>query len=80
MNLNDYLSMPDAPSGAKFAEMIGVPPPLISQWRSGVRQVPAERCPDIEKESKGCVTCEELRPDLAEKFAYLRGSSSKVPA
>ncbi len=37
---------------------------LISQWKTGVRRVPAERCPAIEQATDGAVTCEELRPDV----------------
>lgn len=51
---------------------IGVNASLISQWASGVRQIPAERCPEIEKATKGMVTCEELRPDV--NWSYLRGT------
>jgi DNA-binding transcriptional regulator YdaS (Cro superfamily) len=40
--------------------------------------VPAERCPQIERATDGAVTCEELRPDLAEHWAYLRGTGAAV--
>ena len=42
------------------------------QWAK--TQVPAEYCPDIERATNGQVTCEELRPDLAAQWAYLRGT------
>ncbi len=73
MDLKTYLH----PLGkaAELASAIDVNPVLVSQWRNGVRQVPAERCPDIERATGGLVTCEELRPDLSEKWAYLRGTS-----
>ncbi len=38
---------------------------MVSQWASGVKAVPAERCPEIERATGGAVTCEELRPDIA---------------
>lgn len=31
---------------------------------------------DIERESSGRVRCEDLRPDLSERWAYLRNSTS----
>ena len=75
MDLNTYLSGKRA---SELAKLLDVTPAVVSQWRNGVRQVPAERCPDIEQATGGAVTCEELRPDLADKWAYLRGS--KPPA
>lgn len=62
MTLTEYI----APRGtaAQLAKAIGVPPQLISQWSRGVRRVPAERCPDIEKATAGAVRCEDLRSDI----------------
>lgn len=50
----------------------------INQMCSGLRQVPAGRCPDIERVTNGAVTCEELRPDLAEQWSYLRGTAKEA--
>lgn len=50
---------------------------LVSQWAHGVRRVPAERCPDIERATGGQVTCEELRPDI--DWAVLRGACPCAP-
>lgn len=47
---------------SRLAGLLSVTPPTVSQWVSGRRQVPAERCPAIEKATG--VTCEELRPDV----------------
>ena len=67
MTLNDYLSSPGVVAKA-FADRIGIPPPLLSQYRTGKehggRQIPDDRCPAIEFASGGYVTCEEQRPDL----------------
>lgn len=60
---------------SELARVLGVSSPTVSQWRTGTRRVPAERCPAIERATKGAVTCEELRPDLAEHWAYLRGTA-----
>ena len=61
-------------SQAKLARSLGVTTPVVNQWISGIRPIPTERCPDIERATSGQVTCEELRPDLSEQWAYLRGT------
>lgn len=62
MNLSDYIKSHG--DGNRLAEAIGAHPVLISQWKNGARQVPAERCPDIEQATGGLVRCEDLRPDV----------------
>jgi DNA-binding transcriptional regulator YdaS (Cro superfamily) len=59
-----------------MAKALGVSAPTVHQWKSNKhsRPIPAERCPDIERITNGAVTCEELRPDLAEKWTYLRST------
>lgn len=57
---------------ASVARNLGVSPPTINQWVSGIRPIPAERCLEIEKLTGGAVICEELRPDI--DWAYLRGT------
>lgn len=59
---------------AVLARLLMVSPPTVNQWVSGTRQVPAERCPAIEKATDGAVTCEELRPDV--DWSYLRGTGA----
>ncbi|WP_415860420.1 transcriptional regulator [Pectobacterium aroidearum] len=61
---------------AALARFLGVSPPTINQWVMGVRPVPAERCPSIEKATNSTVTCESLRPDV--DWAYLRGAEPKT--
>lgn len=58
---------------ASMARVLGLSAPTINQWVNGVRPIPADRCPDIEKATNGSVTCEELRPDV--DWAYLRGTN-----
>ena len=72
MKLQDYFLVTGI-SQAALAREIGVSVVLINQWKSGVRQVPASRCPDIERATNGAVTCEELRPDV--NWGYLRGTA-----
>lgn len=55
-------------SQAAMASAVGVKQPTISEWLRGERQVPAERCPVIERETRArgsVILCEELRPDVA---------------
>lgn len=68
MHLQTYLNYRGAVN--ELAAAIGVLPEMVSQWKTGARQVPAERCPDIEAATQGAVTCEELRPDV--NWAVLR--------
>ena len=44
------------------ARMTGVAPPSVTAWRT--RGIPPDRCPDIERATKGAVTVEQLRPDV----------------
>ena len=50
----------------------------VQQWRA--TRVPAEYCSEIERATKGAVTCEDLRPDLAEHWAFLRGTKKRKAA
>jgi len=54
-----------------LARQLGVKAPTVSQWVSGKRPIPAERCPQIEEVTGGIVRCEVLRPDV--NWAVLRG-------
>jgi len=62
-----------AGSQKALADLVGVGNRTLWAWVSR-GNVPAERCPDIERATGGKVTCEELRPDLADQWAYLRGT------
>lgn len=61
MNLDTYLSTVD--TGASLAAKLGVTPGFVSQWRTGFRPVPIERCAAIEQITGGAVTRRDLRPD-----------------
>lgn len=63
MKLKKYVNSSRGIS-AYLAKQLGVSPVMVSQWANGVKQVPAERCIEIEDLTDGKVTCEELRPDL----------------
>ena len=76
MTLDQCLKSTGAGSAIALSRRLGIAPPLLSQWRTGARKVPAERCIDIERATGGAVTCEELRPDLADRWSYLRGTTT----
>ena len=47
-----------------LARLVGVSGPAVTQWATGLRRVPAQRCPLIERATGGRVRCESLRPDV----------------
>lgn len=51
---------------------------MVYQWASGIRQVPVERCIQIERATDGAVRCEELRPDI--DWSVLRCPSPREAA
>lgn len=63
---------------ATLARHLHVTPPTVHQWISGVRPIPAERCPQIERATGGAVRCEDLRPDV--DWAVLRSSAVETAA
>ena len=65
-------------SQAALASALGVTQPTISEWLTGGRQVPAERCPQIEGITCGAVRCEDLRPDVA--WGVLREQATPAAA
>jgi DNA-binding transcriptional regulator YdaS (Cro superfamily) len=66
MKLSEFLS--ERGQGSLMAKALGVPQELVSQWRTGVRPVPLERCVDIERLTEGKVTRRDLRPDDWERI------------
>lgn len=48
----------------RMATALNVTTAAIGQWRDCIRQVPAERCVQIEALTQGAVRCEQLRPDV----------------
>lgn len=61
-----------------LAKDLNLSPVTIHNWVVGRKQVPAERCSEIEKATLGAVRCEDLRPDLAEHWAFLRGTAKET--
>ena len=63
MTLDEYVSQERGLQN-RLARDLKISPVLISQWSSGARRVPAERCLPIEEATNGAVTRYELRPDV----------------
>jgi DNA-binding transcriptional regulator YdaS (Cro superfamily) len=63
---------------AKLAQILGVTPGLVSQWRSGFTGISLERAIQIEKATAGAVRCEDMRPDI--DWGYLRATDCTAPA
>ena len=61
------------------ARLVGVAPPTIHEWKTGKRKVPVERCQQLEQLVDSQVTCEEMRPDKVEYFAYMRTRTAPGP-
>lgn len=61
VNLNTYLTTVE--TAVALARKLGINPALISQWRTGVRPIPVERCAAIEEATGGAVSRRDLRPD-----------------
>ena len=55
-----------------LASALGVPPPLVSQWKTGVRRVPAERVLAIEAATGHRVSRHDLRPDIYPREPWCR--------
>ena len=48
---------------SSLARLLEVTPATVSEWRTGKRGVPIERCVAIERATAGRVTRQALRPD-----------------
>jgi DNA-binding transcriptional regulator YdaS (Cro superfamily) len=59
-----------------LASLLGYSPQRVKNWQS--RSVPESQCPFVEQVTG--VKSEELRPDLADKFAILRRAIKRRPA
>ena len=73
MKLDTYLTLTGRGGVTRLAKELNVTPVMVSQWRYGIKRVPAERCPAIERATNGAVRCEEMRQDV--DWACLRGTT-----
>ncbi len=53
-----------AGSQSALARSIGASQQEVWNWLNGLRRVPLERCPAIERATHGATLCESLRPDV----------------
>lgn len=74
MDLKTYLD--SRGDNKELALAVGVSQVNVSLWKTGARQVPAERCPAIERATNGAVRCEELRPDV--DWGFLRATDCDI--
>lgn len=70
MTLATYLK---TRTSTEFAKALGVSLAMVSLWRRGLRPVSLERCLEIEALTRGIVTAEDLRPDVAWRRLPRRG-------
>ena len=79
MDLKTYLDNGSNRGAAiAIARTLGISPVTVSQWKTGIRPIPAERCPTIERATGGLVRCEDLRPDV--DWAYIRRTDCQKAA
>jgi DNA-binding transcriptional regulator YdaS (Cro superfamily) len=62
MKLSEWLGE-ERGRGLTLATAIGTSPVVVSQWSTGQRVPPIERCVPIERATNGAVTRIDLRPD-----------------
>lgn len=61
---------------AALARHLKTSPQRVNNWRRRGGRVPVDVCVPIEIATERGVLVEELRPDLAEQWAYLRATPS----
>jgi DNA-binding transcriptional regulator YdaS (Cro superfamily) len=78
--LSDYLKQlsADGKSAETFAEQCGTSLGQLKQIAGGYRRAGESLAINIERESKGAIRCEDLRPDV--DWAYLRNTKKKTRA
>lgn len=59
---------------APLARALRVSNQAVCFWRDGLRKIPADKCPTIERLTDRRVTCEAMRPDV--EWAYIRGTEA----
>ena len=69
MTLQRYLSQQRGRQ-VMLALALGVVPSLVSMWASGARPVPAKRCLEIERATRGLVRAGGLRKDISFKRGW----------
>jgi DNA-binding transcriptional regulator YdaS (Cro superfamily) len=75
MNLHEFLKPLENEALLAFAMACSTSPGQLKQVAYGNRRPSASLAINIERESQGQVTCEELRPDI--DWAYVRGTKQQ---
>ncbi|WP_331831885.1 YdaS family helix-turn-helix protein [Pseudomonas sp. LH21] len=70
MTLSEYLKTMDREGLKAFAEHCGTSPGQLKQVAYGNRRASAGLAVSLERETKGVIRCEAMRPDI--DWAYLR--------
>lgn len=78
MNLHEFLKPLESDALSAFALACHTTPGQLKQVAYGNRRPSASLAINIERESRGQVTCEQLRPDI--DWAYVRGTKQSVEA
>ena len=78
MELKTYITSMSIAEREAFATKCDTTYAFLRNVAYGQRRAGESLCINIERESAGSVTCEELRPDV--DWAYLRGTSNKEAA
>lgn len=67
MNFKDWVNGQRGRS-VSTAKALGISQPVVSDWVTGKKSIPAEHCKAIEQLSGGLVTCQEMRPNDWQKY------------
>lgn len=59
-------------TAAALARTLDVSTTTVHEWSVGKKQIPADRCIQIESATGGSVLCEKMRSDI--DWSYLRGT------
>lgn len=63
MTLFEFIAKSKRGSSIALAKTLQVSQPTVSDWCTGKKRVPVERCAAIERATNGAVTRKDLRPD-----------------
>lgn len=61
-----------------LAKHLNVSEVTVYQWANGVRPVPPLRAIEMDELSVGSVPCEQITPEWAARFSYLRTAAKKT--
>lgn len=63
MDLKTHLSTAPKGTAARYARELKVSPVMLSQWATRLKEIPVERCAELERVSAGAVMRWDSRPD-----------------